>query len=50
MSFTLSGPEDGLKECVLTVVAGVLFGNGQDPLSTGIELQVAVPGLELELG
>lgn len=50
VSSTLSVPEDGLRECVLAAVAGVLFGKGQDPLSTGIELQVAAPGLEPEPG
>ena len=50
VSSTLSAPEDGLRERVLAAVAGVLFGKGQDPLSTAIELQVAAPGLEPELG
>lgn len=50
VSSTLSAPEDGLGECVLTVVAHVLFGKDQDPLSTGAEWQVAAPGLEPELG
>lgn len=50
VSSTLSAPEDGLRERVLTAVACVLFGKGQDPLSTGIELQVAAAGLEPELG
>lgn len=50
VSSTLSALEDGLRERVLAAVAGVLFGKGQDPLSTGIELQVAAPGLEHEMG
>lgn len=50
VSSTLPRLEDGLREYVLTAVASVLFGKGQDPLSTGIELQVAVPGLEPEMG
>jgi len=50
VSPTLSASEDGLRERVLAAVALVLFGKGQDPLSTGIELQVAVPGLKPELG
>lgn len=44
----LSVPEGRLREGVLTVVVSVLCGQG--PLSTGVKLQVAVVGLEPELG
>lgn len=50
VSPTLSAPEDGLRERVLAAVGSVLCGKGQDLLSTGIELQARVAGLEPELG
>lgn len=42
MSSVILSRIDGQRECVLTVVPGVLFGNRQDALSIRIELQVAM--------